>query len=68
MSPFGHYNESSFLACGRFLQAQLDVPNCLTIRTLAETFDSGDLSWLTKETDEYIRLHFEELRTLSSGR
>ena len=39
----------------------------MTIRSLAETFDSGDLHWLKKETDEFIRLHFEELRALDPG-
>ena len=42
--------------------------NCLTIRTLAETFGSGDLQWLKEETDQYIRLHFEELRNMNSGK
>ena len=45
----------------------MDVTNCLTIRMLTETFDSGDLHWLKKETDRYIRLHFEELRKINSG-
>ena len=39
----------------------------MTIRSLAETFDSGDLHWLKKETDEFIRLHFEELRAMATG-
>ena len=45
----------------------MDVTNCLTIRSLAETFDSGDLQWLKKETNHFIRLHFEELRSIPSG-
>ena len=45
----------------------MDVTNCLTIRSLADTFDSGDLCWLKKETVHFIRLHFEELRVIDSG-
>ena len=46
----------------------MDITNCLTIRTLAETFDCGNLTWLKNEVDQFIRYNIEELRKAASGK
>ena len=46
----------------------MDITNCLTIRTLAETFDCGNLTWLKSEVDQFIRYNIEELRKAASGK
>ena len=46
----------------------MDITNCLTIRTLAETFDCGNLTWLKSEVDQFIRYNIEDLRKPASGK